>query len=165
MKIENELLASFVQNSQELKKSDAKQTPETDFAAMLAQELEVGSESSPLVYGMAKTDPLAANLSALTPAHQISSISEDMDNAVNQIAGILDMLENYGSVLAGKDGLEQEDLKSAYNILEQIRASTSELKKSLTDLGNNSILSDIMNEVEVMTATEKFKLNRGDYLM
>ncbi len=163
MKIQNELLTGVVTDPQELKKTGPAATPETDFASMLAEQMASGQDVAQILPGMIKSANLT-DLSALTPVQQIAAFSPEQDKAMDEIADILDIVEEYGTVLAGRDGSGEVNLKSAYNLLEGITSSTSELKKSFAGLANNPALAGIVNELEVMATTEKFKLNRGDYL-
>ena len=74
-------------------------------------------------------------------------------------SGLLEAWDQYAASLS--DGGSQ---KNAWTQLlgmdDQVRA----LRGSLGGLGeSNPALENIVNELEIMAATEKFKLNRGDY--
>ena len=76
-----------------------------------------------------------------------------------QASGLLEAWDQYAASLS--DGGSQ---KNAWTQLlgmdDQVRA----LRGSLGGLGeSNPALDNIVNELEIMAATEKFKLNRGDY--
>ena len=162
MKIQNELLTGVVSNPQELKKSGAAGKPETDFASMLADQVVSGQADPQILAGMIKSGNIA-DLSALTPVQAVAAFSPEEDKAMDEIADILDVAEEYGALLAGRNGSGEVNLKSAYNLLEGISSSLAELKKSFSGLENNPALAGIVNELEVMASTEKFKMNRGDY--
>ena len=162
MKIQNELLTGVVSSPQELKKSGAASKPETDFASMLADQVASSQGDPQILSGMIKSANIA-DLSALTPVQAIAAFSPEEDKAMDEIADILDIAEEYGALLAGRDGSGEVNLKSAYNLLEGISSSVAELKKSFSGLENNPALAGIVNELEVMASTEKFKMNRGDY--
>ena len=94
---------------------------------------------------------------------------------MDELDGLLNVVDNYALALAGQmtgqatplsgeAGQGQASLKAVYNILDTISQKAQELKGMLGEIGNNPVLAGIVNELEVMSATEKFKFNRGDYL-
>ncbi len=83
--------------------------------------------------------------------------------ALEQAAGALDMWESYAQKLRmpGNDG----NLRDAYALLEGIESQVSTLKtENNAVLEQNPELASLVNELEIMSTTEKFKFNRGDYL-
>ena len=96
------------------------------------------------------------NTSATNPVDQV------MQQAFEQATGALDMWDSYVNAL-GKPGAEGS-LKEAYNLLQGVDAKVSALKQGAQPvLGQNPNLAGIINELEVLTTTEKIKFNRGDY--
>ena len=69
--------------------------------------------------------------------------------------------ENYADKLAAGSG--GDSLKQAYGVLEHIESGVRQLKEELPE-STTAGLGSLVNELEVMTVTEKFKFNRGDYL-
>ena len=54
-------------------------------------------------------------------------------------------------------------LKQANNMLANIEDSVRQLKAATPNLSSDSPLNSMVNELEIMTVTERNKLNRGDY--
>lgn len=92
------------------------------------------------------------------------SVDPDMavlDAAFEQAAGALDMWDRYATILGTSPA--NSALRDAYSLLEGIDGRITELKNNPA-AGSNPALSGLLNELEVLSATEKFKFNRGDYL-
>lgn len=89
---------------------------------------------------------------------QVENHSELMD----EFAGLLDTFDMYAQKLGANGPL---DLKSAYATLEAVSHGLNGLKEkvSMQNL-QASDFQTMLNELEIMTTTERFKLNRGDYL-
>ncbi len=141
------------------------------FDALLARQLS-GQES-----GQAR----GAAASPLPPGTQTALFSQillngaetnqatDPDAAVLQAAfeqasGTLDLWDTYAKTLGSSpaDG----SLREAYALLEGIDSEVTRLRQDTAGVrGKNSGLDDLLNDLEVLTATEKFKFHRGDYLM
>lgn len=98
-----------------------------------------------------------------------ASAATDPDAAVfqaafDQASGTLDMWDAYAKTLgsSGKDA----SLREAYAILEGIDSEVARIRQDTSGVrGKNQGLDSLLNELEVLAATEKFKFNRGDYLM
>ena len=84
-----------------------------------------------------------------------------LQSAFDQTSGALDMWDQYASILGGSTS--DSALRDAYSLLEGIDSRVSQLKNNST-IGNDTELNGIVNELDIMTAIEKFKFNRGDYL-
>ena len=130
---------------------------------------------------LAGQDAGAAAASPLPPGAQAALYSQimldgvgaseatDPDMAVfqaafDQASGTLDMWDTYAKTLGSSptDG----SLREAYALLEGIDSEVTRLKQDTAGVrGKNPDLDGLLNELEVLTATEKFKFNRGDYLM
>lgn len=163
MKIENDLLTGLIRDPQELKKTDAPRNSAADFAAALEQTLDAENTASPVLPGISNKAVLGG-LSAFAPVQPAFASAEGAEQAADEVADLLDMMDSYSSVLSGKGEAGQENLKAAYKVLETISNNAAGLRSSLTGLADSPALASIINEIEVMAATEKFKLNRGDYL-
>ena len=176
MKINNEQLDALLrqqeQSSGTVRKSGGQGA---GFEAALAEQLGLGgAEASSTAGG---TSPLGSMQTAL--ASQASMISqmllgtaqgtdevnptEDvLQDAFNQASGTLDMWDSYVSTLgdAGKNG----SLRQAYALLQGIDGQVASLKENTAGLrGQNPGLETLVNNLEVLATTEKFKFNRGDY--
>ncbi|GAB7081698.1 hypothetical protein [Megalodesulfovibrio paquesii] len=98
------------------------------------------------------TDAEAADANPLTER----AVMEHLDS-------VLDQLESYASSL--KDDSEQGALRNAYGVLEDISSQVGQLKQSLPELQQeNPELQSVVDELEILTVTERFKFNRGDYI-
>lgn len=84
-----------------------------------------------------------------------------LDAAFEQASGALDMWDKYAAILGTSPA--DSALRDAYSLLEGIDGRIMELKNNPA-AGSNPALSGLLNELEVLSATEKFKFNRGDYL-
>lgn len=97
----------------------------------------------------------------LQKAEKVSAAT-DSQQAFEQASGALDLWESYVTAL-GKPGA-QSTLRDAYTLLQGIDRQVATLRQGAHPaLENNPQLAGIIHEIEVMSATEKFKLNRGDY--
>jgi hypothetical protein len=78
------------------------------------------------------------------------------------LGGVLDDWENYSRMIAGEGG--NADLRSAYSTLEGIGEEVARIRDAVPDLAERHPgMGRIVDELEVMTVTERFKINRGDY--
>ena len=138
------------------------------FDSLLAQQLS-GQEA-----GVADASPLPPGAQAVLYSQILlngASASEatDPDTAVfqaafDQASGTLDKWDAYAKTLGSSatDG----SLREAYALLEGIDSEVARLRQDTAGVrGKNQGLDSLLNELEVLTATEKFKFNRGDYLM
>lgn len=166
MKIQNELLTGIINDSQQLKKAGSIQ-PEADFAAVLTNELTQGQNVAPVASGLQDVLPLIGltDSEALGSQAKPDAFSELEIQFMGELGELLDVVDSYSQALSGHGGEMQTSLKSVYSILDDITQKTKELKGALAEIGDNPLLSDIVSELEVMASTEKFKLNRGDYLV
>ncbi len=84
-------------------------------------------------------------------------------SVIDQASGALDMWESYANTLQTPGG--EGNLRQAYSLLEGIESQVSSLKNSSKEtLEQNPELASLVNELEVMSVTEKIKFNRGDYI-
>ncbi len=89
--------------------------------------------------------------------------SPEVKQTLGQTSRALDMLDLYAQKLRApsNDG----NLRDAYALLEGIEAQVSTLKaNNKQTLEQNPDLADLVNELEILSTTEKFKFNRGDYM-
>ena len=101
----------------------------------------------------------------LNPIEQTEPLTTQTDpvqSAFDSASGTLDLWDSYTSTLrSSQDG---SNLRNAYSILENIGAQVAELKASAAQLSTqNPGLNSLINELDIMTTTERVKFNRGDY--
>ena len=146
----------------------AKKTAPTGegFGAALAQQVNLAGTEK----GTSATVPppgvqsgiVGQMLLAETEKTAADPVEAVMQQAMSQASGALDMWDSYISAL-GKPGADNS-LRDAYALLQGVDTEVSALKQNAQPvLGQNPNLAGIINELEVLTATEKFKFNRGDY--
>lgn len=138
------------------------------FDALLTEQL-AGQDN-----GAAATSPLPPGAQAALYSQILlngvgASEATDPDTAVfqaafDQASGTLDMWDMYAKTLGSSP--TDSSLREAYALLEGIDSEVSKIRQDTAGVrGKNPGLDGLLNELEVLTATEKFKFNRGDYLM
>jgi len=149
----------------EQQRTKAKPDAVTAFGDMLAQEVQKSRAPTGLdqpaapppgarVYG---AGPLLA-LQELSPTQPTSTAEQEV---MEHIDSLLNKWENYAHALKTPSG--EENLRQAYGVLENISSEVRELKGAVPGLGSGG--SDLKSMVnEILTVTEQFKFNRGDYL-
>lgn len=170
MKIQTEQLDALFKQ-QELRAQKPAGATREDFGTTLAQELGLaqGGKAS-------ATTPLPGAQNAvigqmlLGDTENTAAPDSDMEAVMQQslslASGALDTWESYVGALnqAGKPGA-QGNLRDAYGFLQGLDSQVAALKQGAQPvLGKNPALANIVQELDVMTATEKFKFNRGDYV-
>ncbi|MHC1791740.1 hypothetical protein [Solidesulfovibrio sp.] len=162
MKIQTDQLTALRQATEQSKgtreSSDA-------FAALLAKE--TGTTGSTQSTGIA-APPLSslagidlASLQAVGETDGLGEINEQERAVMENMDTLLAEWENYADKLAAGSG--GDSLKQAYGVLEHIESGVRQLKEDLPESASTG-LGSLVNELEVMTVTEKFKFNRGDYI-
>ena len=139
------------------------------FAALCSQEIgQTGQAGATGAAGAMAASRAAGHGASLEAAMLVSGMGDPaaaggdaslLKTIAGQASGLLEAWDQYAASLS--DGGSQ---KNAWTQLlgmdDQVRA----LRGSLGGLGeSNPALENIVNELEIMAATEKFKLNRGDY--
>ncbi len=165
--------ALFSQQELQAKKAAAqKNANNTGFAATLAEQatqlLLGGAEN-----GTVQAHPnqgVQASIAQQLLANEVENFaassagqSPEVRQVLEQTSGALDMWDSYTQKLRtpSNDG----NLREAYNLLEGIESQVSSLKASnKRTLEQNPDLASLVNELEIMSATEKIKFNRGDYI-
>lgn len=132
------------------------------FDALLAQKLDNGLETS-----QAFADPALTGAALYNPLMVENPENPDLDAdmavfeaAFAQASGALDLWDDYARVLGNANN--SMGLKGAYSLLQGIDSQVAQLRTSPL-AGNNAAFDEIINELEVLSVTEKFKFNRGDY--
>ena len=98
------------------------------------------------------------SVNSLLATQAVGAVESTEEQALSQVESTLDSLESYASKLGGE---QAGDLKQAYAALEAFQSDIAELKGTL---GNSSGLQSMVEELEILGATEQLKFNRGDYL-
>ena len=82
--------------------------------------------------------------------------------AFEQASGALNLWDAYAKSLGSPGG--SADLKEAYALLQGIDSQVDRMRQDTAALRQaNMGLDSVLNELEILSATEKFKFNRGDY--
>ena len=176
MKINSEQLAALLRQQEQPAGTAHKAAGQgAGFEAALAEQLGLGGTGLAPSAGAASggQSMQAAQASQASMISQmllgVTGESDDVNphedvlhEAFSQASGTLDMWDSYVSTLgnAGKGG----SLREAYTLLQGIDGQVNALKENTAGLrGQNPGLDTLMNNLEVLAATEKFKFNRGDY--
>ena len=161
MKIRPDQIDALKQQEQIGKKPRSDETGK--FEAVLAQEVQKssGTESAQQaaqvqsVAGTQGIDPLLA----VQEAAKTESASPEERIIMERIDTLLNTWENYADNLGAPKS--EESLREAYGVLEHISNEVEDLKQTDMDHPN---LRSMVDELEILTLTEQFKFNRGDYL-
>ena len=172
MKINNEQLEALLRQQNQTSGVTSRQTrPEGAFDAVLGMQLGLADGAPPppsaAAAGPAGPAAQASMISQMLLASQTEAANPDEDaiqSAFVQASGTLDMWDEYVNALSasGQGG----SLRDAYALLEGIDGQVAGLKAGAAGVrGQNAGLDALINELDIMTTTEKFKFNRGDYTM
>ena len=164
MKVRMEELNALLQQAQAAQKAPSKGE---GFEALLAKELRQPGGSA---QGTLPPPPGAQtgviNQMLLEPSEQAEPgdpLEDTLQLSLQQASGLLDSLNAYVNALSahGADG----NLKAIYPLLEGLEQQMGALKQGAAPLEEKHAgLAALINELEVLTTTEKFKFNRGDYI-
>ena len=162
MKVRMDELHALLQQEQVAQKAQSKGE---GFEALLAKELRQPGG------GAQGTQPPPPGAQAgvigqmLLEQHteSVDPFEDALLQSFQQASGLLDSLNAYMNALSarGADG----NLKAIYPLLEDLEQQMGTLKQGATPLeAKHAGLASLINELEVLTTTEKFKFNRGDYI-
>lgn len=138
------------------------QNPSTGFESVLARQmgLDAGPAANAALQGASPVfSPLMLDNSAANRAADPDTAL--LLEAFDQASGALDMWDSYKRTLAGS--ATDSALRDAWGMLQGIDAQVSQMRDNPLR-SQNAGLDSLLNELEVLTATEKFKFNRGDYI-
>lgn len=158
MKITNEQLQALQQ--EEAKRKQRSAAP--GFGSLLAGKLQ-GAEGTGEAQA-ALPPPGAGAVNPLLMVQQVtqSDSSVPLSGVADSLDGMLDNWENYSRII-GQQGAAA-DLRAAYSTLESIGNDLARIRQTVPDLdARHPGMGQMVNELEVMTTTERFKINRGDY--
>lgn len=161
MKITNEQLRALQES--EARRAKSSNMP-GEFNDILIRQLEKEEPGAQAVQAgaLATTQGIAsfslAEAAEVTPA----SATPGSREASQHMDGMVSTFERYANELAQDGGA---DLREAYALLESMNAQIAEFKERFPDADRNMPeLGSMLNELDVLAATETFKFNRGDYL-
>lgn len=173
MNIRTDYLEALKRQQETGRKTTGAVPGDDGFAALFSQEIGQPGQADPAETAAKKmraTDLAATRsvgvdasllvsaLGGTTPAEDAESESL-LDAVTGQTSGLLDAWDQYAEALSG--GGSQ---RAAWTMLAGMDDQVKALRGSLKGLaGDNPDLESMVNELEIMTATEKFKFNRGDY--
>ena len=130
-----------------------------DFENVLALQLEQGTD------GISPPNPPLAGPGGFAPLRLAEVETENDDAAlisglVSEADDLLGVWEQYVATL----GSGEVSAKFAWGMLAGMDARVQSLRAEMDKLGGQGQgLGAVINELEVLAATEKFKFNRGDY--
>lgn len=159
MKITSEQLDALKQ-AQEHKKADTT-SPEA-FQKMLAQEARRAEGAQSTSQAALRPPGGASELYATIQANQTGASDNHSEPTVmDKMDSVLNRWENYAQLI----GSTPPDLRQGYQMLESISKDLGELEHTLPDSGQAAEqLRPILDELEILTMTERVKFNRGDYI-
>ncbi len=135
------------------------------FGDILAREIGA-TASQTAAYSVPPLTGGLTGTSGLFGAGEVESagnLSEKERAVMENVDVLLNQWENYADSLAS--GGTGAGLKQAYGVLEDIESGVKKIKDDLPAAGgSNPDIASLVNELEVMTVTEKIKFNRGDYI-
>jgi len=125
-----------------------------DFAKVLNEQFKIQEASAKGI-----EMPTSSNRS-------ISGLSSMESIALGDIPGaLLTSMEGTMDIFTAYTKSLITDKKSAWAELDNVSVNLNSLRKSNPDLAvRNPEMDTMLNEMEVLATTEKFKFNRGDYI-
>ena len=160
MKIQNDQIQSLQQQGEARVKPKAAEGFDSLLTGQIGSVQTAENSAAPL------SSPVLSP-AILSQSGLVSGIAEDdgqlsLDSISRNLESILGSMDAYAAGLADTSS---SDLKGAYGILQDMNRNLQALKEAAPDLGSRHAgLAGMVNELEVFTATETFKFNRGDYL-
>lgn len=133
---------------------------EVNVLSALADPARLANAGLMTLLGMENASGAEGSSAASGLDQALSAVDKALiDSVTGNLSTALDGVENY------RDSLAQGGLKNAWNALSSLESSLQGARQSLGALPkNDDSLSSMVNELEILAATEKFKMNRGDYL-
>lgn len=151
MKITPDQLAAL----QLQQKNAARNTPGEGFAQALAQELGGKGPAA-----SSATTPATGPMVRLDQALQAAMLQKPTEQTVmDKMNALLSKWEDYSQIIGSENG----NLREGYSLLSDIRHNIQEVKGDLAQTPIQG-LAAVVEELDILTTTEEFKFNRGDYL-
>ena len=161
MKITNEQLR--IMQESELRKAQQQGKPSGEFGELLARHLDEGQAQSAVSPAGTSFTPVQ-NAVQLPGAEQAAATTGSLssNDAAIRMDGMFSSFERYAEQLAqGQTG----SLREAYNLLQDVSGQIAGFKAEFPNAGEDMPeMTALLNELDVLTTTETFKFNRGDYL-
>eukprot|EP01022_Parablepharisma_sp_SALTPOND_P013097 TRINITY_DN1726_c1_g1_i1.p1 TRINITY_DN1726_c1_g1~~TRINITY_DN1726_c1_g1_i1.p1 ORF type:complete len:713 (+),score=113.03 TRINITY_DN1726_c1_g1_i1:2754-4892(+) len=164
MKIRPEQLEALRREEELRSRSQPEKTRK--FGDMLAQEVRKGD--SPEAAEGAKPPGRAEAAQAADAVQKVDRAEADQPptterEVMDTLDHVFDKWEQYAHSLRRMQ--EEGDLRQAYGVLEDISNDVEGLKAAAGGLEQqNPSLQSMVDSLEILTVTERFKFNRGDYL-
>ncbi len=173
MKIRNDQMRALMEA--ELQRDKTQKVSE-EFTGILTRELEAKnaqansapSDFAPLAPGAGinlnqlYTESRIEAQNPLAASAPLSNIQPPSEEAAAYMEGMFSTLEDYAQQLARND---KADLREAYALLENVNSQLGQFKTRFPGMREEDpAMAAMINELDVLTATETFKFNRGDYL-
>lgn len=161
MKIQNDPLRALLEQGEAHRKPKA---GGTDFESMLARELQGDNAAKGAMVRNAEQSMAALAMQIRSVNELGGAEAEGRTDAIytEKVDNLLDKWDLYSQALARPDAASLKDVNS---LLDGMDAELAGLKAALPELaGNKAGLAGLVNELDVMTTTERIKFNRGDYL-
>ena len=158
MKINPEQLKHLLEQNQ--KEKTGKGPADRSFQDILNKTIQPGEDSSPPVSPLKDTSQLYALQTELQTSNINQARPDDGhgQEIMHRLESVLDQWEKYSQ------SLKAPDLRNSFSILESIGHDLQNLQAELgQDSDSAPEVNSLLNELEVMTVTERIKLNRGDY--
>jgi hypothetical protein len=164
MKVRMEQLNALLQQEQAAQKASS---AGAGFEAILAKELRQpggGAQGTlPPPPGAQAGVISQMLLEPLEEAESGNPLEDVLQQSLQQASGLLDSMNGYMNALSARGA--EGNLKAIYPLLEGLEQQVGMLKQGAAPLGEKHAgLASLINELEVLTTTEKFKFNRGDYI-
>lgn len=159
MRIQNDPLRALLEQGEAHRKPKAGD----EFATLLARELQGGqAAASGQVSAGQNTAALAMQIRSVQELGGAKASVESDAIYTESVDKLLNKWDLYSQALARPEAASLKDVNS---LLDGMGAELAALKAALPELeGAGAGLSGLVNELEVLTTTERVKLNRGDYL-
>ena len=136
------------------------------FQAALSERLDTGTVQAenavPSMPGGAQTELISQLLLGAGDGGGSAQAAGAAQIAFHDASGALDMWDSYVQTLGSG---RRESLRDAYALLEGISSKLSDLKRSAAAVEEQMPgFGDLVNRLDVLTTSERFKFNRGDYV-
>lgn len=136
------------------------------FQAALSERLDAGAAQAgtpvPVMPGGAQTELISQLLLGTGDDGAGSGMAAGAaQTAFHDASGALDMWDSYVQTLGSG---REESLRDAYALLEGISSKLGDLRRSAPLVEEQMPgFGDLVNRLDVLTTSERFKFNRGDY--
>ncbi|MDD4951027.1 MAG: hypothetical protein PHV85_00630 [Desulfovibrionaceae bacterium] len=155
MKIHPEHIEGVRQDRQDRAGKTRVKAPEESFGDLLDKELSKTS---------ARPAVAAANARPIQPllkTEALAGVQSGTNEAVaERVDGLLDKWQAYADGLRSGTGLRE-----AYGLLEDISGGLKGLKDDWPSLAESEPrLQELVDELDILSVTERMKFNRGDYI-